>query len=129
MFLVDGAHNADGARWLKASVERYFPGRRLFLIMGVFRDKEYERIAQIMAPLAERIYTVNLPDEKRSLSAEKLKKAAEIYCKGTVLAMDGIDRAVEEAMRDAGERDVILAFGSLSYLGRVMEVVQKKTAG
>ena len=67
--------------------------------------------------------------EKRSLSAEKLKKAAEIYCKGTVLAMDGIDRAVEEAMRDAGERDVILAFGSLSYLGRVMEVVQKKTAG
>ena len=126
VFLVDGAHNADGARWLKASVERYFLGRRLFLIMGVFRDKEYERMAQIMAPLAERIYTVNLPDEKRSLSAEKLKKTAGVYCKGTVLAMDGIDQAVEEAMRDAGERDVILAFGSLSYLGRVMEVVQKR---
>ena len=75
------------------------------------------------------IRTVNLPDEKRSLSAEKLKKTAGVYCKGTVLAMDGIDQAVEEAMRDAGERDVILAFGSLSYLGRVMEVVQKKTAG
>ena len=62
VFLVDGAHNADGALWLKKSVERYFPGRRLFFIMGVFRDKEYERIAQIMAPLAERIYTVSLPD-------------------------------------------------------------------
>ena len=127
VFLVDGAHNADGALWLKKSVERYFPGRRLFFIMGVFRDKEYERIAQIMAPLAERIYTVSLPDETRTLSARELKKTAELYCKGTVLAMNDIDSAVEEAMRDAEEEDVILAFGSLSYLGRVMEIAATET--
>lgn len=127
VFLVDGAHNAAGARWLRNSVERYFQGRRLLFIMGVFRDKEYERIAQIMAPLAERIYTVDLPDATRTLPAEELKKAAEPYCSGRVLAMGDIGRAVEEAMKDAGEEDVILAFGSLSYLGRVMEIVREET--
>ena len=124
VWIVDGAHNADGARWLKDSMERYFPGRRLLFIMGVFRDKEYEKIAEIMAPLAERIYTVDLPEEGRTLPAKELKKAAEPYCRGRVLAMEDIDRAVEKAMEDAGDEDVILAFGSLSYLGRIMEIVQ-----
>ena len=41
--------------------------------------------------------------------------------------MNDIDSAVEEAMRDAEEEDVILAFGSLSYLGRVMEIAATET--
>lgn len=126
VFMVDGAHNADGAGWLRKSVERYFPERRLLYIMGVFRDKEYEKIGEIMAPLADRIYTVGLPDQSRTLPAEELKTAVERYCKGKVLAMDSIEQAVEEALQEAGKEDVILAFGSLSYLGRVMVKVQKE---
>lgn len=126
VFVVDGAHNAAGAGWLRKSLERYFPGRRFLYIMGVFRDKEYGKIGEIMAPLADRIYTVSLPDQSRTLSAEELKTAVELYCKGGVLAMDSIELAVEEALREAGEEDVILAFGSLSYLGRVMKKVRKE---
>lgn len=125
VFMADGAHNAAGAGWLRKSVEMYFPGRRLLCIMGVFRDKEYGKIGEIMAPLADRIYTVSLPDQSRTLSAEELKDAIEPCCKGKVMAMDSIEQAVNAALQEAGEDDVILAFGSLSYLGRVMELVQK----
>ena len=43
-----------------------------------------------------------------------------------VEAVEDIDRAVRLALAEAGVEDVILAFGSLSYLGRVMEIVKEK---
>lgn len=121
LFLVDGAHNEEAAQRLRDSVERYFPGRRLLFIMGVFKDKEYHKIAEIMAPLAEKIFTVTLPDKDRALEADKLKKAVDSYCKETV-AMPSIEKAVEEALAVAEEDHVVLAFGSLSYLGQIMKL-------
>ena len=41
--IVDGAHNEDAAKKLRTSIERYFTGEELILIMGVFKDKEYEK--------------------------------------------------------------------------------------
>lgn len=123
VFIVDGAHNEDAVLRLRDSVEQYFTARRILLIMGVFKDKEYEKIVQIMAPLAERIYTVDLPDAGRTLSAEVLKMTAEPYCPRT-MAMPDIETAVRTAYMEAGREDVILAFGSLSYLGQVMKQVE-----
>lgn len=123
LFIIDGAHNEDAARKLRESVEQYFPGRRLIFIMGVFKDKEYDKITQIMAPLADQIYAVELPDKDRTLSAEALSQSARRYCTDTK-AMQGIEDAVSAAFRAAGEEDVILAFGSLSYLGQVMQTVE-----
>lgn len=122
LFMADGAHNEEAAQRLRDCVERYFKDRRLILIMGVFKDKEYHKITEIMAPLAAKIYTVSLPDTERTLEAAGLKKIAELYCRET-LAMPGIDQAVEAALEEAAEDDVILAFGSLSYLGQVMREV------
>lgn len=123
LFIIDGAHNEDAAKQLKASVERYFPEQELILIMGVFKDKEYDKIAQIMAPLAKTIYTVDLPDEVRTLKAEELKEAVKPYCKDAEAVSD-ILCAVDRAYESAKEEDVILAFGSLSYLGQVMQLVE-----
>lgn len=123
VFIVDGAHNEDAARVLRESVEQYFQGRRLIYIMGVFRDKEYDKISKIMGPLADKIYTVELPDEKRTLDASSLKRALDPYCKD-VDAVGDIRNAVNLAFEEAKKEDVILAFGSLSYLGQVMQVVE-----
>lgn len=125
IFVIDGAHNVDAVKRLRESVELFFPGQRLVYIMGVFRDKEYEKMAEIMAPLAKRVYTVNLPDLKRTLPAMELKRAVELYCTGSVYAVGDVDRAVEKALKDAQEEDVILAFGSLSYLGQVIKKVKE----
>lgn len=122
LFIIDGAHNRDAAKRLRESAERYFPGKRLICIMGVFRDKEYEEIARQMAPLAESIYTVELPDKKRTLSAEELKETCVPYCSGRVRAAKSVKEAVRASWQEAKEKEgsVILAFGSLSYLGEVM---------
>ena len=92
--------------------------------MGVFKDKEYEKIAQTMGPLMSVIYAVDLPDEKRGLPSEKLAEVLEKYC-SCVKRPTGygqraeVDSAVQAALLEAKKDDVILAFGSLSYLYQV----------
>ena len=69
-------------------------------------------------------YTVELPDQGRTLGADELKQALLPYCVGAVEEASGIEEAVREACASARKDDVVLAFGSLSYLGRVMELTE-----
>lgn len=124
VFILDGAHNEDAALRLRESVEAYFSGRRLLFIAGIFKDKEYRKITRIMGPLASVIYTVDLPDKGRTLPAEKLAEEFRKYCRDVKPCpgqKQGVDYAVRNAVLEAGENDVILAFGSLSYLHQVKE--------
>ena len=154
VFIIDGAHNEDAAIKLRTSIERYFKGKKIQLIMGVFRDKEYEKITSILCPLAKKVYTVELPNKARSLSAEELAECAGKYCK-EVEAKDSIQAAIKSAedaaaqwqqvdcdkaastpghdleeahtaaCGDGMENQVIIACGSLSYLGEVKRIVEE----
>ncbi len=125
-FVVDGAHNEDAAKRLLESVELYFTNKRIIYIIGVLKDKEYEKIIRLTASRAEQIITVTPPDNPRALPAYELaKEAARIHPQ--VTAVDSLEEAVEMSALLAGKEDVILAFGSLSYLGRLTEIVEAKT--
>ena len=41
-------------------------------------------------------------------------------------AVDSLEEAVEISHLLAGREDVIVAFGSLSYLGRLMEIMEER---
>ena len=128
LFFMDGAHNEDAALKLRASVERYFPDRKKIFIMGVFKDKEYKKITSILCPLAESVYTIDLPNRERTLPAERLAEAVKEHCR-KVKAEKSMEDAVADAMEEAGnsqEETLILACGSLSYLGEIFQIVKKK---
>lgn len=123
-FILDGAHNEDAARRLAQSVELYFPGRRIISIMGMLRDKEYDKVIGLTHGLADQIITVTPPANPRALSAYELAAAvSKVHSK--VTSADSLEEAVEMARLLADKEDVIIAFGSLSYLGRMMEIVGK----
>ena len=126
VFIIDGAHNEDAAYRLRESVKKYFQDKELILIMGVFKDKEYEKITSILCPYARSVYTIDLPNRERTLSAEGLAESAAKYC-DRVKAEPEIKAAVEDAMKEAKElpeNRAILACGSLSYLGVVNSLVK-----
>lgn len=125
LFIIDGAHNRDGARMLQESIEQYLKGRRIFTICGVFRDKEYEEILKAAAPYTEHMITIQTPGNPRALPAEELAEKARGYIADVQAAKD-IDSAVRTciAMADKND-DAILAFGSLSFLKEIREAVQK----
>ncbi len=125
LFLMDGAHNRDAAEKLRETLDNYLPGRRLIYIMGVLADKEYREVARLTAPCAAEILTVETPDNPRALPAKELAQAVAEF-NPHVCAASGIGDAVEQAYALAGKDDVILAFGSLSYLGELARQVEKR---
>lgn len=125
IFVIDGAHNADGAEKLKESVRFFFTNKRIVAIIGVLKDKDYEKIAKLTAPLAAQIITVTPPGNRRALPAYELAEAVRRYNPNVTVA-DSLEEAVEMSYLLADGGSVILAYGSLSYLGKLAEIVANK---
>lgn len=122
-FIIDGAHNEDAAKKLAWTIQNYFTNRKITYIIGVLADKEHKKMLEIMLPLAERVYTVT-PPNKRALAGKEL--AAEVESLGhKAVNCAEIEDAVKQALLSATEEDVIVAFGSLSYLARVKEAAER----
>lgn len=124
-FIVDGAHNEDAAQKLSETIDFYFTNKRIIYIMGILKDKEYEKIIRRTYKHATHIITVATPNKERTMSAYDLARACEAY-HPSVTAADSIEEAVEMSYLLAGKEDVIIAFGSLSYLSKIMESVNNK---
>lgn len=119
LFFVDGAHNENAAKNLRKTLETYFPNKKFIYIVGVFKDKDYSGILEHTVDLAKKIYTITAPGS-RGLEAVELKGIVEKYHKD-VQETQSIQEAIEKSRREAAKDDIIVAFGSLSYLGEVYE--------
>ncbi len=125
LFVVDGAHNPAAADMMAASIEHYFKGKRLIYIMGVFGDKDYRSVVAKTVPYADKILTIQTPNNERALPAAKLAETVKEFHKD-VQTRESIEQAVETAFRLAHKEDVILAFGSLSFIGEMTDLVEKE---
>lgn len=125
LFVLDGAHNENAAKKLADSVRFYFTNKRIIYIMGMLRDKEYEKVIAETYAYADQIITLTPPENPRALPALNLAEAVREY-HPRVTAAGSLEEAVEMAYLLAGREDVILAFGSLSYLGRLQTILEKR---
>ncbi len=119
VFILDGAHNEDAAISLGKNINIYFPNRRILFILGVLADKNYDAILKHTGIYADKIFTIT-PDTMRGLQSDKLAETAGKYC-SRVIDAKTVSKAVKLACEAAGEEDVIIAFGSLSYLKEVYD--------
>lgn len=126
---MDGAHNEDAAAKLADSIEFYFTNKRIIYIMGMLKDKEVDRVIALTEKYADQILTVTPPDNPRAMHAYDLAtEVAKVH--PNVTAVDSLEEAVELSHLLAGRDDVVLCFGSLSYLGRILKLMEKRqTAG
>lgn len=124
-FIVDGAHNEDASKKLAETLRFYFTNKRIIYIMGILRDKEYEKIIRNTAELAEQIITVTPPDNPRAMRAYELAQEVRHF-HARVTVADSLTEAVEMSCLLADKDSVIVAFGSLSYLGELMRLVETK---
>ena len=125
LFIADGAHNEDAAIKLADSIRFYFTNKKIIYIMGILKDKEYEKIVANTAAYAKQIITVTPPENPRAMEATELARVVEKYHPHVTVA-ESLAQAVEQSYQLADEDSVILAFGSLSYLGALMDLVKNK---
>lgn len=116
----DGAHNVDAALQLKKQLIKHFTNRRIIYIIGVLGDKEHQKMLSILGPLANKAYVITVPENARALQAELLAEEVKEYIEDVVVA-ESPEQALKKARRESCREDVIVAFGSLYYIGRIEE--------
>lgn len=120
--IVDGAHNPDGARMLKYSLNAYFPGEKFIYIIGVFKDKDYMQVLKNTLPHAKRVYTVSAP-APRGLPAEELAGCVSKVSNNKINHVEA-KKSVRDALNTISRERIsgkIVVFGSLSFLHEVYE--------
>ena len=144
VFIIDGAHNPEGVRSLRKSLDQLFPDQKITFITGVLADKDYLPMMRTMEPIAREFYTLT-PDSPRALPAADL--AAQLRddgCKATpcqdirdALSLLGLLAGTDQSdSRKAGiigdssdyndKTEVICVFGSLYMIGAVRLVYEKE---
>ncbi|MDO4493159.1 MAG: folylpolyglutamate synthase/dihydrofolate synthase family protein [Clostridia bacterium] len=125
VFIVDGGHNKHGITATAESIRALFPGKKAVFLIGMMADKDVEDSIGVIAPIAERVFTVT-PDNPRSMPAEEL---AERVRKAGVPAeaCAGIPEGVERAKRAAAKTGVAVALGSLYMSGDVKRCFMTET--
>lgn len=124
LVLVDGAHNPNGVDALVQCLRTYLPNQKLTFVMGVMADKDYDKMLDIIAPLAKRFITVT-PDCHRSLASNQLQK--EIQSRLHLPAQDAqsVQEGVTLALRESAVDDAVCIFGSLYQVGEVRAYFEK----
>lgn len=123
LVIADGAHNEEAALSLKRSEELYFSGRSIIRVIGIFKDKEYEKIIKDTVNPQDWVITVTPPHE-RGLKSSKLAQCAAKYCHKVT---DGKTpkNGLSLALLKAAPQDVVLVYGSLSFLHEIYEYFQE----
>ena len=124
--VLDGAHNAHGARALRAALDAEYGGRPVVLVFGVFADKPWEQMLQVLAPRCAQLHAVPV-DSPRGLDPERVAAAARAL--GTA-ARAWTDRAAAvAAAKDAcPPGGVVACAGSLQLIGQLRAVLAPSAA-
>jgi dihydrofolate synthase / folylpolyglutamate synthase len=119
--LLDVSHTPDSARMLADVVRERFSGRRTTLVFGSARDKRVAEIAEVLAPLAEKVILVGMPGI-RSMPVEELQAAWKDVHPNVTPAVD--TASALESARDTTPHDgLIVACGSFMLVGAAMEAL------
>ena len=116
--IIDGAHNADGSRALRQAVERFFPNKKIQMVVGMLADKDIDHALDNFMAVADS-FIITEPNNQRKMDAEDL---AEILRRkgGKVTAVfENVEDAVKEASESFDNFDLTLFAGSLYLIGKI----------
>ncbi|MBM7854539.1 dihydrofolate synthase/folylpolyglutamate synthase [Desulfohalotomaculum tongense] len=121
--VLDGAHNAAGARSLVQTLKQQFAGRRMVLVLGMLSDKERQKVIDALVPLAAAV-VVTKPNNPRCGNWRQVADWARRYIP-RVYVREQVPRAVDTALDIAGLQDVVCVTGSLYMLAEAREYLLK----
>ena len=124
VFLLDGGHNPQCAEALAAAIDKLFPDKKVIFLLGVLADKDYPQIMDIVMPYAKKFYCMT-PFSPRALPAEQLRDYLKERGADAVSYDSDLERGIRAALKAAGKRGAVVAFGSLYLAGHVRTAWQQ----
>ena len=120
-YVLDVAHNPAGAWALRSTISGAYEDRPLTFVFGAMRDKAIAEIAEILFPLAERVFATRA-DNPRSATAAEIREAAAHTSVAIEEALD-VAAALERARIPAGTNGVVVVTGSIYIVGEAMQAL------
>lgn len=124
LFIIDGAHNEDGARSLAKALDKNFKGEKLTLLIGMLEDKDINSVLEILMPRFNKVITTT-PDSDRAMNADKLKEKISKYI-GDITSKPDIKEALNYTLEISNKNDIIISAGSLYMIGKVRTLMKNK---
>lgn len=121
LVVADGAHNPFSIARLCVAVRDYLGARRLFVVFGTSSDKDIPGMVEALACLAPRVFLAR-SRHPRSTPVERLQEVCVSYGLEAVLC-GGVLDALQRAMAEAEEDDLVLVTGSLFVAGEAREAL------
>ncbi|MGN0551270.1 MAG: bifunctional folylpolyglutamate synthase/dihydrofolate synthase [Acutalibacteraceae bacterium] len=125
--LLDGAHNPDGLRSLARFIKENADGKKLICIMGMLKDKDFEKSLHYIKGLFTEVITVT-PDNKRALDCKDLANAANPYFDKVTPYIDK-QKAVKYALSKCSDNDGVIICGSLYLAGELRPMLLRELKG
>jgi len=125
LILLDGAHNPDGMRTLRTTLDEDFDYDKLILVLAILSDKDIPSMLSIIVPVAD-IIIATKSHNSRACEPSDLKEMIEKsgYEKKVVIK-DQIPDAIKYAESIAKKNDLICITGSLFTVGEAKDYLQK----
>jgi dihydrofolate synthase/folylpolyglutamate synthase len=122
--LYDGAHNAAGARALRAYLDEFAPRGGVTMVFGAMRDKELGEMGRALFPAARRL-VLTRPESPRAAPLEELLRAVPVPPSSSTIALAPSSRdalAVARTHTPAG--GLVCVTGSLYLVGEVKALLE-----
>ncbi len=122
LFILDGSHNPQGMQATAESLKTFFPGQKLWFLMGIMADKDVRSVARLLAPLAAGFAAVE-PPNPRAMKAGELASLLSAETGAPALPFASIGEGAAWVLSRAGKDGVCAALGSLYFSAQVREAV------
>ena len=122
LMILDGGHNPQCAQAFAESLMAYGGGKKWLVAAGMLRDKDYERVLEILKPHAERFYCLT-PRSARALPGAELARTLR-QTGAKAAAYESIAEGLQAARGELREEAGIAVFGSLYLAGPVREILR-----
>ena len=128
--IVDGGHNAQGARALVSSLDLNYPGVKPVFVMGVLADKDYPAMIATVLPVAQAFVCIEPPVPRRLPAPDLVhailerREQAGLRSVGVRAATSALE-AVQAATMLAGPDGLVCAFGSLYSVADIYGAIKQ----
>ncbi len=120
IIIFDGSHNPEGITAAVDSIKRYFGNKKVNILSGVMKDKDYRFIAKELCQVSKKVHcvTVNNP---RSLNADEYRT---VFAENNINAesFNSVKEALHSALSDKGTP--LICLGSLYLYEEIHNILK-----
>jgi len=121
-FVLDVAHNPDGAWALRSTLSAVYGDRPFTLVFGAMQDKDIRQVAEILFSIAERVIATRA-DNPRAASPEQIRQAAG-RISVEIEEVSSVSSALTRARTLVGAEGLVVVTGSIYIVGEAVRELE-----